>query len=231
MLAGEPTAALETILRAIRHIDRYSATDTRRGRPSPFKRQDLLLIRSLLENILQRETSGRISPGSFIDHYLRIPHFPPDVIEALLSNHINLFEAEQLSRIRPESVDLSKTQAQKLRRQLLSAHIQARLSGSLLRQRINEVIKKSANPDQTDQTTAPAPLNQTDPLEDFDPQDPSHLFWEEIKQLGFAFREIGREDVTNQDIEELIKASEPVWNVLLKIQRRKQQKASQKLTV
>ena len=34
-------------------------------------------------------------------------------------------------------------------------------------------------------------------LEDFDPYDSTHLFWEQLKQLGFAFREIRREDVTD----------------------------------
>ena len=37
-------------------------------------------------------------------------------------------------------------------------------------------------------------------LEDFDPYDFTHLFWEQLKQLGFAFREIKREDVTDEEI-------------------------------
>lgn len=36
-----------------------------------------------LGDILDRETSSHISFASFVDNYLRLPDFPPDVIEAL----------------------------------------------------------------------------------------------------------------------------------------------------
>jgi hypothetical protein len=60
-------------------------------------------------------------------------------------------------------------------------------------------------------------------LEDFDPYDSTHLFWEQLKQLGFAFREIRREDVSDEEIEELLKASEPILAILSRIQRRREQ--------
>jgi hypothetical protein len=41
--------------------------------------------------------------------------------------------------------------------------------------------------------------------------------------LGFAFREIQREDVTDEEIEELLKASEPILAILSRIQRRREQ--------
>ena len=89
------------LLRAARHAQRYSATDTKRGRPSKWKREDLLRVAALLEDILARETSSHTSFASFVDHYLRLPDFPSDAIEALESREINLFEAEQLARIQP----------------------------------------------------------------------------------------------------------------------------------
>jgi hypothetical protein len=66
-------------------------------------------------------------------------------------------------------------------------------------------------------------------LEDFDPYDPTHLFWDQLKQLGFAFREIRREDVTDDEVEELLKASEPIMAIVAKIQRRKGQTQTSKL--
>jgi hypothetical protein len=66
-------------------------------------------------------------------------------------------------------------------------------------------------------------------LEDFDPYDSTHLFWDQIKQLGFAFREIRREDVTDEEVEELLQASEPVMAIVAKIQRRKAQLHASKL--
>jgi hypothetical protein len=41
--------------------------------------------------------------------------------------------------------------------------------------------------------------------------------------LGFAFREVRREDVADEEIEELLKASEPILAILSRIQRRKEQ--------
>jgi hypothetical protein len=61
-------------------------------------------------------------------------------------------------------------------------------------------------------------------LEDFDPYDPTHLFWDQIKQLGFALRDIRPEDVTEEEIDELLRVSEPVLTVLARIQRRKERK-------
>jgi hypothetical protein len=65
--------------------------------------------------------------------------------------------------------------------------------------------------------------SEPEDLEDFDPYDSTHLFWEQLKQLGFAFREIRREDVTDEEIEELLKASEPILAILSRIRWRKEQ--------
>jgi hypothetical protein len=93
---------LVRLLRAARHAQRYPATDTKRGRPGRWRREDLLRVAAHLGEILDRETSGQISPASFVDHYLRLPDFPSDVVGALESGDINLFEAEQLARVTAE---------------------------------------------------------------------------------------------------------------------------------
>jgi hypothetical protein len=74
---------LVRLLRAARHAQRYPATDTKRGRPSKWNREDLLKVAAQLGDILDRETSSHISFASFVDHYLRLPDFPSDVIESL----------------------------------------------------------------------------------------------------------------------------------------------------
>jgi hypothetical protein len=73
------------MLRAVRHIQRYSATDTKRGRPSKWKRENLLKVATHLDDILARETSSKISVASFVDYYLRLLEFPTEVVEALTS--------------------------------------------------------------------------------------------------------------------------------------------------
>jgi hypothetical protein len=207
------------MLRAVRHVHRYAATDTKRGRPSQWKREDLLQAGTQLSAILERETSSHLSLSSFIDHYLRLLDFPADIIQALTTGDINLFEAEQLARITPKRLGSSPAQAKRIRIDLLSTHVQARLSGERLRQRVAQLFN-TAPAEAVDSAENSAEID----LEDFDPYDPTHLFWDQIRQLGFALRDIRREDVTNEEIDELLKASEPVLNVLARIQRRKERK-------
>jgi hypothetical protein len=211
---------LVRLLRAARHAQRYPATGTKRGRPGKWKREDLLRVATRLGDILDRETSSQISFASFVDHYLRLPDFPSDVIEVLESGEINLFEAEQLARVITVRLGVSPSQAKRTRSELLSSHLQTKASGERLRQRVNELLRASSAEAGEISDVSDAELED---LEDFDPYDSTHLFWEQLKQLGFAFREIRREDVTDEEIEELLKASEPILAILSRIQRRKGQ--------
>ena len=82
------------LARAVRQVERYTVTDTRRGRPSRGPREDLLKVASRLTEILSRETQERIALATFIDHYIRALDFPPEVEEPLAPGTINLFEAD-----------------------------------------------------------------------------------------------------------------------------------------
>jgi hypothetical protein len=227
------------MLRATRHILRYAATDTKRGRPSPWKRAELLTVAARLSELLERETSSHLSISSFVDHYLRLLAFPSDVIAALEDGEINLFEASQLARINAQRLALSPVQARSRRGELLSTHLQTKGSGPQLRQRVNELIaarsKEAARAEagEAQGIDANVDLNEDSELdlEDFDPYDATHLFWDQIKQLGFALRDIGREDVEDEEIDELLKASEPVLSILARIQRRKERRKVMKLEI
>ncbi len=212
------------LLRAVRHAQRYPATDTKRGRPGKWKREDLLRVGTRLGDILERETSSHISVASFVDHYLRLLEFPADVTEVLASGEINLFEAEQLARITAERIKGAPSKARRTRVDLLSTHLQTKASGTQLRLRVEELLKPPDAATRANELT----VKDFEDLEDFDPYDPTHLFWEQLKQLGFAFREIRREDVLDGEIEELLKASEPIMAVLSRIQRRKEQRGTNK---
>jgi hypothetical protein len=217
---------LVRMLRATRHIQRYQATDTKRGRPSRWERDELLKVATKLNDILERETSSHTSLASFVDHYLRLLDFPSDVTEALSNGEINLFEAAQLARITPTRLKRPPTQAKRVRSDLLSTHLQTHESGPQLRRRINELLRTSSNEAGVSEVTD---LGQD--LEDFDPYDPTHLFWDQIKQLGFALRDIRPEDVTEDEIDELLKVSEPILTVLARIQRRKERGTPKKLVI
>lgn len=181
----------------------------------------MLKVAAHLSDILDLETSSHISLASFVDHYLRLLDFPSDVVEVLQEGGINLFEAEQLARVTVRRLGISTAQARRTRAELLTSHLQTKDSGDRLRLRINELLRASAN--EVGESCGSTGEADSEDLEDFDPYDSTHLFWEQLKQLGFAFREIRREDVTDDEIEELLKASEPILAILSKIQRRKEQ--------
>lgn len=81
---------LVRFLYAVRHVERRPATDTKRGRPSRWKREDLVKAAGHLRDILERETSRRVSLNSFIGQYLLILDFPSDVQHALSDGRVNL---------------------------------------------------------------------------------------------------------------------------------------------
>jgi hypothetical protein len=218
---------LLAMLRAARHAERYPATDTRRGRPSRFRRADLLTVSARLGVELARGTSGRtLSVASFVDHYLRVLRFPSDVVEALGRGDVNLFEAEQLARVTAKRLGVTARRAEKYRAGLLEAHLRANLSGSRLRTRVEELVAGATSERPHE---AGWGLDGAD-LEDFDPHDTTHLFWEEIKHLGFAFAGIRREDVTEHDLEELQRACKPLWEVISRIERRKKRVTGSRLS-
>jgi hypothetical protein len=212
---------LVKLARAIRHVERYSATDTSRGRPSRWPREDLVKVGSKLSEILDRETSGRISIATFVDHYLCILDFPADVLASLSNGEVNLFEAEQFARVTAARLDISQVEAKRKRAELISAHLRSRSSDERLRRRINELLLPSKLEGVPSVRSSDAVEPVAD-LENFDSYDSTHMLWEQIKQLGFAFRDITREDVIDEDIEQLIEACDPVMNILLRIQRRRQ---------
>jgi hypothetical protein len=185
-----------------------------------------LKVAARLSDILGRETSSHISLASFVDHYLRLLDFPSDVTEALNNGEINLFEASQLARLTPQRLNSTPSQAKRTRTDLLSTHLQTKESGPRLRQRVNELLRALTDEAGISENTYLEP-----DLEDFDPYDPTHLFWDQIKQLGFALRDIRREDVIDEEIDELLKASEPILNILARIQRRKERLAPKKLVI
>jgi hypothetical protein len=178
-------------------------------------------IGSKLTQILDRETSWRMSVATFVDHYLRMLDFPADVLASLSNGEVNLFEAEQLARVTAARLDVSQVEAKRKRAEFLSAHLKSRSSGERLRRRINELL----SPPKLDGVPSTPSSDIIEPnadLEDFDSYDSTHLLWQQIKQLGFAFRNITREDVTDEDLEQLIEACDPVMNILRRIQSRKQ---------
>jgi hypothetical protein len=207
-----------SLLHSVKHIGRYSATDTKRGRPSRYQRKDLLLVEAKLKAILQRETQGRIGLRSFVDHYLRILDFPADVLRALTNGQINLFEAEQLSRLTADKLELSAAMAKKQREELLRTHLAIQSSSTRLHLRVNEILNKSKA---GVIAIAQKSLAETSPdLLEFDDLDPTHLFFDQLKQIHLALREIEPGDLTDLQLEELLKLGDQLLSYIANVKRK-----------
>lgn len=218
-------------LYAVRHVERRPASDTQRGRPGRWPREELMKAASQLRGILERETSGRVSLNSFIGQYLSILEFPSDVTDALSSGQINLQEAAQLARLTPERLNCSPRAARKRRSEVLQSHLAVQGSQTRLRARVKELLGETKQPEISEGLTTV--VTKVDELLEVDPADTRHMFWEEMKRLFFAMREIEPDDLDEETMDEFLQAMDQISNVLYRIEKRKQARnqAAQKLTV
>ncbi len=213
-------------LYAVRHIERRPATDTRRGRPSRWAREDLLKAACELRSILQRETSGRVSLSSFIGQYLPVVNFPADVAVALSSGDLNLQEASQLARLTTERLNCSAQTARARRRELLQSHLAVQGSQTRLRSRIKELLGETQEPEMSSESMASV-IEKVDEMLEIDPADTRHMFWEEMKHIFFAMREVEPEDLDDEIMEEFLSAMDDVSNVLHRIEKRRRERNKQ----
>lgn len=218
-------------LYAVRHVERRPATDTKRGRPSRWPREKLMEAASQLRGILQRETSGRVSVNSFIGQYISILQFPSDVTDALCSGRINLQEAAQLARITPERLNCSPRSAREHRVEVLQSHLAVQGSQTRLRARVKELLGETKQPEISEGLTTV--VTRVDELLEVDPADTRHMFWEEMKRLFFAMREIEPDDLDEETMDEFLQAMDQISNVLYRIEKRRQARsqAAQKLII
>jgi len=208
---------------AVRHVERRPVTDTRRGRPGRWRREDLLKAAGALRSILERETGGRISLSSFIGQYLPVLHFPSDITDALSSGQINLQEAAQLARLSADRLGCSAQGARARRREFLQSHLAVRGSQPRLRARVREVLGEVPSSEITSgqMTTV---VSRIDEMLEIDPSDTRHLFWEEMKRLFFAMRDTEPEDLDDEMMSDFLAAMDGVSNVLYRIERRRKER-------
>jgi hypothetical protein len=218
--------ALSSLLNSVRGLYVRRPNEGKRGRPPRYTREQLLRVDAALRSLLSRET--RISVRSFVGQYLPILDFPRDVREALEGGEINLFEAHQLARISARKLGGTDAEARSVRRKLLGAHLQAQGSGTMLRSRVKEVLGEMREPDAT-QTEVMA-VGKADELLEADPLDASHLFFEELRMISRALREVGPEEVTEDDLAEIMPAVDQITLTLQKISRRRERGQVKKIT-
>jgi hypothetical protein len=206
------------MLQSVRNLNARPATDTKRGRPSKFQREDLLKVDACLRMILRRETS--ISVRSFIGQYLSILDFPSDVREPLERGKINIFEAYQLARITAKRLQLTEAEARAHRRKHLEAHLKMQGSGAMLRERVKEALGELSEPSVFE--TEITAVEKADELLEADPLNSTHLFFEELRRIGRALREIEPEDLTEEDVDSVMPALDQLSTALYQIEKRKE---------
>lgn len=76
-------------------------------------------------------------------------------------------------------------------------------------------------------------VSKVDEMLEIDPTDTRHMFWEEMKRIFFAMREIVPEDLDDQIMNEFLTAIDGVSNVIQRIEkrRRERERDNNKLTV
>jgi hypothetical protein len=210
---------LVRFLYAVRHVERRPATDTKKGRPGRWPREVLMKAASHLRALLERETRGRVSVNSFIGQYLPVIEFPSDVTDALVSGQLNLQEAAQLARITPERLNCSQRAARERRAELLRSHLAVLGSQTRLRERVKEMLGESKQPEVSEGLASV--VVKVDELLEVDPSDARHMFWEEMKRLFFAMREVEPEDLDDETMDDFLKAMDQVSNVLQRIEKKR----------
>jgi hypothetical protein len=218
---------LSSLLNSVRGLYMRQPSETRRGRPARYTREQLLRVDSQLRDLLARET--RISVRSFVGQYLPILDFPQDVREALERGEVNLFEAHQLARLTAKRLGGTEGEARSLRKKMLESHLLAQGSGPLLRARVKEVLGEMHEPDPTE--TEMLAVGKADELLEADPLDASHLFFEELRMISRALRAIGPTEITDEDLAEIMPAIDQITLTLQKIERRKERERVKKLTI
>ena len=219
---------LVRFLYAVRHVERRPATDTLRGRPSRWKREDLTKAASQLRAIMERETSGRVSVNSFIGQYLQVLDFPSDVTDALSSGEVNLQESAQLARLTPQRLGCSPQAARAERLKLLRSHLAIQGSQTRLRARVKDLLGEALRPEAIAESMTSV-VAHVDELLEIDPADSRHMFWEEMKQIFFALREIQLEDLDDEMMDEFMRVMDGVSNVLYRIKKRRREREKPKV--
>lgn len=185
----------------------------------------LLKVAGHLRDVLERETQGRISLQSFTGQYLRLLRFPADVQAALERGDLNLGEAVQLARLTAQRLEVSPQKATALRAEVLRSHVMLKGTERTMRVRVRELLGEVVEVSSETMTEA---VQKTDALLEVDPSDKRHLFYEEMKRLFYAMREIQPEDVDDDSLEEFMRAADELSNAIYAIEL-KRQKREQKV--
>src|SRR5205814_275041 len=124
---------------------------------------------------------------------------------------------------RPTGVrlDVSSQKAYAVRAEVLRSHLLMRGSERSLRSRVRELLGEVVEVSSEVMRQA---VQKADDLLEVDPSDKRHLFYEEMKRLFYAMREIEPEEVDDESLEEFMTAADRLSNAIYAIELRKKQR-------
>jgi hypothetical protein len=96
-------------------------------------------------------------------------------------------------------------------------------SQTRLRARVRELLGETERAEVSSGAMA-AVVTKVDEMLEVDPSDARHMFWEEMKRLFYAMREIELEDLDEETMGDFLKAMDGVSNVLFRVERRRQER-------
>ena len=221
-LSDFPDRKLRKLLLSVRHQETYSATDTKRGRPTAFDRELLDEVKLHLKAILSRETKGRVSIQTFVGHYLPILDWPENVVTALARGTLSRLEAAQVARLTADRLGVKPREAAKIRDEIITGHVRSEGSQTALREKVREALGELTLVSSEKMTAA---VERVDDLLRVDPQDRRHLFYEQMKDFFFALRDIRPEEIDDAMIDLMTRRADELMEVVHAIQlKRKQSK-------
>jgi hypothetical protein len=194
-----------TLLNAVRHVGRYRASDKPGGRPAKFNREDLLAVDRTLRSALEKAGRPNLSVASFVGFYLPILRYPADVGEALAEGKINLLEAAQLARLTPENLGVNARDARRVRQETLILHTRLAASQADLRRRVTALIK----PFNDDLEFADAAADEM-----IEVGDGRYLFYEQLKQIHLALKNIRPENIDDEKLDEILSQTDRLIGLL-----------------
>ena len=149
---------------------------------------------------------------------------------ALSGGDINLGEAAQMARLTDRRLEVSAQKAYAIRAEVLRSHVLMKGSENTLRARVRELLGEVV---EVSSDVVAQAVQKTDELLEVDPSDKRHLFYEEMKRLFYAMREIQPEDVDDESLDEFMRAADQLSNAIyaIELKRQKREQKVRKLVI
>lgn len=125
-------------------------------------------------------------------------------------------------------VERRPAKARSVRAEVLRAHLISQGSQKSLRARVKEILGEVVSVSTEQMANV---VRQVDELLEIDPSDKCHLFYEEMKRLFYAMREIQPEDIDDESLDQFMTAADQLSNAIYSIELKRRKKTVSKMVI